>query len=172
VAAPTVEQITAVLQNVAKKEFITLPPTLASTIARESNRNLRKALLMLEAAKVQAAGRALSDQQEIPATDWELYIRQLALDITNEQSPQRLMAAREKLYELLVNCIPPSTILKRLVEELLTKLPDEELKVSVMEWAAFYEHRIAQGSKEIFHLEAFIAKYMAMYRKYLNELFG
>lgn len=172
VAAPTVEQITTVLQNVAKKESITLPPTLALTIARESNRNLRKALLMLEAAKVQAAGRALSDQQEIPATDWELYIRQLAFDISSEQSPQRLMAAREKLYELLVNCIPASTILKRLVEELLPKIPDENLKVSVIEWAAFYEHRIAQGSKEIFHLEAFIAKYMAMYRKYLNELFG
>ncbi len=172
VAAPTVDQITLVLQQVAKKESITLPEALAVNIARESHRNLRKALLMLEAAKVQAAGRSLSDQQVIPATDWELYIRQLASDITNEQSPQRLVAAREKLYELLVNCIPASTILKRLVEELLTKVPDEGLKVSVLEWAAFYEHRIAQGSKEIFHLEAFIAKYMSLYRKYINELFG
>lgn len=172
VAAPTVDQITLVLQQVAKKESITLPDALAVNIARESNRNLRKALLMLEASKVQAAGRTLSGQQLLPTTDWELYIRQLASDITNEQSPQRLVAAREKLYELLVNCIPASTILRRLVDELLTKVPDEGLKVSVMEWAAFYEHRIAQGSKEIFHLEAFIAKYMALYRKYINELFG
>lgn len=172
VAAPTVDQISLVLTQVAKKENITLPEALAVNIARESNRNLRKALLMLEAAKVQAAGRALSDQQLLPSMDWELYIRQLATDITTEQSPQKLMAAREKLYELLVNCIPPTTILKRLVNELLVKVPDEGLKVSVIEWAAFYEHRISMGSKEIFHLEAFVAKYMALYRKYINEMFG
>lgn len=38
--------------------------------------------------------------------------------------------------------------------------------------AAFYEHRIATGSKDIFHLEAFIAKFMALYKKYLIEMFG
>lgn len=127
---------------------------------------------MLEAAKVQAGeGSELTANQQLPSTDWEMYIQQLAKDITREQSPQRLQAAREKMYELLVNCIPASTILKRLVEELLKNL-DDSLKGSVIEWAAFYEHRIALGSKEIFHLEAFVAKYMSIYKKYLNELFG
>jgi replication factor C subunit 3/5 len=124
---------------------------------------------MLEAAKVQTG--ELTANQPLPSTDWELYIQQLAKDITREQSPQRLQAAREKMYELLVNCIPASTILRKLVEELLKNL-DDSLKGSVIEWAAFYEHRIALGSKEIFHLEAFVAKYMSIYKKYLNELFG
>ena len=44
--------------------------------------------------------------------------------------------------------------------------------LKVVQWAAFYEHRIALGSKEIFHLEAFIAKFMAIYKKYLNDMFG
>lgn len=148
-----------------------LPDALAVHLARESHRNLRKALLMLEAAKVQAGSNVLSDDQPIPSTDWEVYIRQLAVDITREQSPQRLMVAREKMYELLVNCIPASTILKRLVAELMHNL-DDSLKLQVLEWAAFYEHRIAMGSKEIFHLEAFVAKYMALYKKYLNDLFA
>lgn len=172
VSAPTIDQIALVLKKVAEKESFDLPEALAVNMARECNRNLRKAVLMLEAAKVQANGRSLSEQQALPTTDWELYIRELADDITSEQSPQRLVMAREKLYELLVNCIPASTILKRLVGELLPKIPDENLKVTVVEWAAFYEHRIAMGSKEIFHLEAFIAKYMALYRKFMNELFG
>jgi replication factor C subunit 3/5 len=118
---------------------------------------------MLEAAKVQAGSNVLGATQMLPATDWELYIEQLAKDITAEQSPQRLMAAREKLYELLVNCIPASTILKRLASELIKSL-DDSLKLEVLEWAAFYEHRIAMGSKEIFHLEAFVAKFMAIYK--------
>ena len=71
----------------------------------------------------------------------------------------------------MINCIPVDTILKTLAIELCKNL-DEELKHEVMEAAAFYEHRIALGSKEIFHLEAFVAKHMAIYKKYLNALFA
>lgn len=157
---------------VASKENVGLTNTAAVNLARESDRNLRKALLMLEAAKVQAgASNAIGEDQLLPTADWELYIRQLANDVTKEQSPQTLMAAREKLYELLVNCIPATTILKTLVGELLNNL-DDSVKLEVVEWAAFYEHRLALGSKDIFHLEAFLAKYMAIYKKYLNDLFG
>lgn len=178
-------QISCVLQKVAKKESILLPDALAVALARESDRNARRALLMLEAAHVQTRGATggddstgdggvegvLKENQALPTTDWELYIQNLAVDITREQSPQRLLAAREKLYELLVNCIPASVIIKRLTEELIKNL-DDSLKLQVLEWAAFYEHRISLGSKEIFHLEAFVAKYMAIYKKYLNDLFA
>jgi replication factor C subunit 3/5 len=159
------------LKTTANKERVTLPDQLAVNIARESSRNLRRALLMLEASHVQHRDGLTADLP-IQKTDWELYIHQLAVDISKEQSPQRLMAAREKLYELLVHCIPPSTILKTLVKELLVNL-DDALKQEVLEWAAFYEHRMATGgSKEIFHLEAFVCKYMAIYKKYLTDMFG
>jgi replication factor C subunit 3/5 len=155
---------------VARRESITLPDELAVNIARESSRNLRRAILMLEACHVQQRD-GLSKDQPVQRTDWELYIRQIAIDITKEQTPQRLMATREKFYELLVNCIPADIIIKTLAMELMKNL-DDSLKQEVVEWAAFYEHRIALGSKEIFHLEAFVAKYMAIYKKYLNDLFG
>lgn len=53
VPRPTDEEINDALQNVAKKENFTLPKELALKIAEESDRNLRKALLSLEATKVQ-----------------------------------------------------------------------------------------------------------------------
>ena len=81
------------------------------------------------------------------------------------------MAAREKLYELLINCIPADVIIKTLAQELMKNL-DDSLKQEVIEWAAFYEHRIAMGSKDIFHLEAFVSKFMSIYKKYLNAMFG
>lgn len=172
VAAPTEDEIAAVLRDVAKREDFGLPHSVAINLARESDRNLRKALLMLEAARVQSSGSAaIPENLCLPTADWEVYIRQLANDITKEQSPQTLMIARDKLYELLVNCIPASTILKSLTGELLNNL-DDSVKLEVIEWAAFYEHRLAMGSKDIFHLEAFVAKFMAIYKKYLNELFG
>ncbi len=39
-------------------------------------------------------------------------------------------------------------------------------------WAAFYEARMALGSKEIFHLEAFIAKFMSIYKQFLINMFS
>lgn len=53
VAAPTCDEICTVLQHVAKKEHVTLPPALALRIAQESGRNLRRAVLMMETCKVQ-----------------------------------------------------------------------------------------------------------------------
>lgn len=69
------------------------------------------------------------------------------------------------LYELLTNCIPADVIIKVLVRELLPKL-DDQLKHEVVYWAAYYEHRVQIGSKEIFHLEAFIAKFMSLVSVY------
>jgi replication factor C subunit 3/5 len=166
----TLPQICTVLKTVATRQAITLPEELAISIARESSRNLRRAVLMLEACHVQKRD-GLTKDQPVQKTDWELYISQLAVEITREQTPGRLMAAREKLYELLVNCIPADVIIKTLARELMKNL-DDSLKREVIEWAAFYEHRISLGSKEIFHLEAFIAKYMAIYKKYLNDMFN
>eukprot|EP00586_Coscinodiscus_wailesii_P018452 CAMPEP_0172499112 /NCGR_PEP_ID=MMETSP1066-20121228/122206_1 /TAXON_ID=671091 /ORGANISM="Coscinodiscus wailesii, Strain CCMP2513" /LENGTH=275 /DNA_ID=CAMNT_0013272683 /DNA_START=391 /DNA_END=1218 /DNA_ORIENTATION=- len=169
VPAPTNDEICSILQKVARKENVTLHEELAYKIAQTSHRNLRRALLILEASYVK--NRSLASSTTVQLTDWELYIKQLAQDITREQSPQRLLAAREKLYELLINCVPADVIIKTLALELCENL-DDELKHDVIESAAFYEHRIATGSKDIFHLEAFIAKYMAIYKKYLNEMFG
>ena len=46
-------QICHVLQYVAKKEHISLPPELATRIATQSGRNLRRAVLMMETCKVE-----------------------------------------------------------------------------------------------------------------------
>lgn len=68
-------------------------------------------------------------------------VQEIANDILSEQTPKRLFAVRGKLYELLVNCIPPELILKKLMLELVRKL-DDELKHKVADCAAFFEHRL------------------------------
>jgi len=169
VAAPTVDEIAASLVDVGKKEGATVPLDLAVTIARNSGRNLRRATLMLESAAVSSP--SLSASTSVVKADWEMYIESLAREITAEQSPQKLLVAREKLYELLINCIPATVILKTLAFHLLHSV-DDELKHEIISAAAFYEVRMANGSKEIFHLEAFVAQFLAMYKRYLTNLFG
>jgi replication factor C subunit 3/5 len=76
-----------------------------------------------------------------------------------EHSPARILQVRAKLYDLLTHCIPATTILKTLTFKLIP-MCDDALKPEVIKWSAFYEHRIRMGTKVIFHLEAFVAKFM------------
>ena len=105
VAAPSMEDISNVITEVAKKEGCSLPPQLAQRIAEKSKRNLRRAILMVEACKV--AQYPFSPQQEVQDLDWELYLRETANQIVQEQSPRKLSEVRGRLYELISHCIPP-----------------------------------------------------------------
>lgn len=170
VPAPSTELVALTLQAAAKKENCPCPQELAMRIAVSCDRNLRRGLLMLEAAKVQNGGRQMMPDQPIQLPDWELFIVRMAREIMQEQSPAKLLAARDMLYELLTNCIPAEIIIQTLTRELMKGL-DDQLKHELAHWAAYYEHRLRRGSKEIFHLEAFIAKFMAIYKRWLVSFF-
>merc|ERR1712059_183589 len=169
VAAPSKEDIITVITGVAKKEGCSLPSQLAARIADKSNRNLRRAILMVEACKV--AQYPFVANQTIQDLDWELYLKETASQIVQEQSPRKLAEVRTRLYELLTHCIPPEVIFVGLQKELV-KNCDGELKNELCQIAAFYEHRLNQGNKAIYHLEAFVAKFMAVYMKFVEEAFG
>ncbi|GAB1290513.1 Replication factor C subunit 3 [Apodemus speciosus] len=166
VPAPSIEDICSVLSTVCKKEGLALPSKLAHRLAEKSCRNLRKALLMCEACRVQQY--PFTEDQEIPETDWEVYLRETANAIVSQQTPQRLLEVRGRLYELLTHCIPPEVIMKGLLSELLHNC-DGQLKGEVAQMAAYYEHRLQLGSKAIYHLEAFVAKFMALYKKFMED---
>lgn len=167
--APPEDQIVKVLEFIGKKEGLQLPSGFAARIAEKSNRSLRRAILALETCRVQQY--PFTSNQTISPMDWEQYVHEIASDIMKEQSPKSLFQVRGKLYELLTNLIPPEIILKRLLFELLKKL-DSELKHEVCHWAAYYEHRMRMGQKAIFHLEAFVAKFMSIYKSFLISTFG
>jgi len=165
VAAPSREEICGIVTTVAKREGVAFSAQAAGTVADASRRNLRRALLMAEAQRV-----AGDDASAVQLPDWELFIKELASKITTSQTPQTLLDARQYLYELLGNCIPASTIFQTLVRYLMPSL-DEELRQQTVHWAAHYEHRLQQGDKGIYHLEAFIAKFMLLYKEYLMRMF-
>jgi replication factor C subunit 3/5 len=64
VAAPTEEEITGVLARVGKKEGYKACEPLEKRIAKESGRNLRRALLMFEAVHAQKYVVSLSNQDD------------------------------------------------------------------------------------------------------------
>jgi len=166
VPAPTREEIVGVLMNVSKKEGCSLPSELATRIAEKSNRNLRRAILMLEACKV--AQYPFQPDQAIIDLDWEVFLKATAQHIVAEQTPKQLQEVRGRLYELLTHCIPADVIFVGLMKELV-KNCDGELKCEVASLAASYEHRLSKGNKSIYHLEAFVAKFMSVYMRFVEE---
>lgn len=73
VAAPSVEVVAGQLQHVAAREKLSLPDALAQRLAAGCDRNLRRALLSLEACRVQQY--PFREDQEVVEPDWELYIK-------------------------------------------------------------------------------------------------
>lgn len=111
---------------------------------------------------------------EVKQADWERFIDNIASECVKEQSPRKLGEVRSKLYELLAHCIPPDMILEALTRALLAKLKHDPpvLQMEVLHHAALYEHRMISGSKAIFHLEAFVAKFMAVYKRHIVTSYG
>ncbi|XP_049277361.1 replication factor C subunit 3 [Anopheles funestus] len=167
VSAPTEDEIVSIINSICKKENLHIPPELAVRIAQKSERNLRRAILSLEACKVMQY--PFTANQEIPDMDWQTYLKETANMIVQEQTPQRMEVVRERLYELLSQGIPPDIIFKGLVQ-ILVKNCDMSLKTQTLSYAGLYDHRMQRGSKHIFHLEAFVAQFMALYKKFLNQM--
>ncbi|CAH0390085.1 unnamed protein product [Bemisia tabaci] len=166
VSAPTKPEITSILFNICRKEGLQLPEDLADRIADKCDRNLRRAILMCEACKVKQY--PFTSNQPIVEPDWLTFIQDTARSILSEQSPKKLLEVRAKLYEMLVHGIPTDLIFKFLLRD-LAKSCDMTIKTEVTELAAKYEHQVHKGSKDIFHLEAFVARFMSVYLKFMEE---
>ncbi len=191
VPAPSEGEICEALERSARKENWAVQKGLNERIARESGRNLRRALLIFESVHAQKyvlpppasdfllggmytdgfflTSEKVTDSTPVLPPDWEALISQVASEIMAEHSPARILQVRAKLYDLLTHCIPPTTILKTLTFKLIPMI-DDALKADVIKWSAFYEHRIRMGTKVIFHLEAFVAKFMRIHEEYLMSM--
>jgi len=101
-------QIVLILQATTKKEGLNLPTELARRIAIKSDRNLRRALLACEVCRVQQY--PFSPEQEVNDPDWQLFLRETANMIIQQQSPKRSVLY---IIILLAAFLPELFILQR-----------------------------------------------------------
>eukprot|EP01067_Filipodium_phascolosomae_P003838 Filipodium_phascolosomae@DN2680_c2_g1_i15.p1 len=157
IGAPSNVEIVSILHQIADAEKLQIPDTFATRIAQASGRDLRKAILMLETARVQRY--PFTDSQLVPKAPWEVYIQDISGQILIEQSPKKLLATRQQLYDLLTNCIPADIILKLLnalsapKEASAKQAPShlQRLCPSIVATASQFDHSLRQGTKDILH---------------------
>ena len=157
VGSPTVSEIERVLTEVVAAEGIrgSLP---LGDIASSCSRDLRRALLMVDAAR-------LAPVPTVVRPPWEAYAAEIARDILAEQSPKQLLAVRGKLYDLLCACVPGEEIFKVVHSALISNPRISMLKSNELTGlAAKFEHSMRLGTKPVLHLEGFCAKAMAVVR--------
>jgi len=159
VGAPSNEEVQGVLQKVAAKESLQLAPPFAAKISQKADRDLRRALLILES--VHAQGSQFTKDTPLPQEGWEAAVEKIARKILQEQSPKCAMEVRGMLYELMAACLPSEFILKQLLARLISEQRDDSVKQRAIAAAAHFESTMRQGSKDIFHLEAFVLRFMA-----------
>ena len=139
-------QMSKVLHHVAKRERFALPDPACDSIISSSDGNLRKALLVFEALKMQRPD--LTGDLDVAKPDWETYCVKIADSIIQDQSAQRLLEVRAKLYELISHCIPPTVVLKTISERIVDRV-DEKLKPQMVHWAAYYVSLVYTGDRLI-----------------------
>jgi len=84
------------------------------------------------------------------------------------QSPRQLEEVRADFYELWGHLIPSELIFRVVLEHLLPGVRGP-LKAKTIKMAAYYEHKLRLGSKDVIHFEAFAAHFMAALKKSLEE---
>ena len=96
---------------------------------------------------------------------WEQYCHFICDTMTKDQSPKALLQIRGQLYELLTSCIPGDVIMKTFVARLSQILKGhDDMTQRVVHMASHYDRQLRIGNKEIYHLEAFCARFMADYK--------
>lgn len=164
IEAPSEEMIKSVIVKACDKENFEMSEKQVERIAKLSERNLRKALLLSEVCKVKGITNG-----NPPEYDWELYLNETARLILDQQTPNQVLVVRARIYELLVRLIPTHVIFQKLFEKLTKACPDATMKARLAKTAAEFEHRSNLGTKPIYHLEAFVTRFMADYKSFIDE---
>lgn len=169
VSAPSENHIRSILQKITKTENITVSEEYLNKIVKASERNLRRALLMLQMNTKREGRNELANQTKSVQLPWQIFLDDICNECCREQRPEVLNKVRLKLYELICNCIPPNIIMKQLTLRLMANV-DDELKTEIIFWASFHEQRLCKSQKPVPHLLAFIARFMKIYKEWATSI--
>jgi replication factor C subunit 3/5 len=167
VPAPTAEAVERAVAEVCPDHG--LPAPVLRKVATQ-HRSFRAAFMLADVHQARkGVVDAGGDLEQVQG--WRRNIQEAARKMVRDQSPKALYEVRQQVYAALVHCISPQVVFVELVDQLFCSL-DDQLKYTVATWAAHYEARLSASDKAVFHIEAFVAKFMALYKEWTLQLLG
>ncbi|KRH93853.1 Replication factor C, subunit RFC3 [Pseudoloma neurophilia] len=151
----TNEQLLEELKLIVKKEKIEVTDNVLEQIVYDSKNNLRRALFFLDQAQKKPQDSKRKKSQKEFILDWEEQVDEIVIKAISARNSVQIIEIRTKLNKLIVDCIPPKYILKRLFQG-FRKSSKPEYLFELSSLTAKYDGRLVLGSKSIFHLEAYV----------------
>lgn len=130
-------------------------------INKLANKNVKKALWLLELKKLNENYETTYDQmiENIIQCILTKQLQVVSLGIKSGSTAKSIgpTPIRDHLYRIMITNIDGSQIIKDIVNRLVTRKDISfECKGEIVEKAAKYEHNLIRGRREIIHLEAFV----------------
>ena len=162
---PTSEQILDVLFKISNSENIKLKPYEYNEIINNSEYKINIAIWLLELKKYNLK----YDK------NWEnLSEKIVSLIINKNYNSKKFYSAikkiREIFYYLFITNIPTQTIIRNIMNKLLEKISDLNLKINIIEITSIFELRLSQGTRQVIHMESYCIRLIYLFHTFYNNL--
>ena len=155
-SAPNSEQMSKILENICINESIEYHINSVNNICTYSRHNLKYAINLLQIIALEFPNIIVNnnsiDLSQIILED--IHINKLIKFLPpSKDQINDIIQIKNILYDLLVHCVDPVIIMKKIYLKLLQTIKDVNKLTDIL---LKYEHTIRNGSKPIYHLEGFI----------------
>ena len=154
IPSPSEDEIKSCLKFIIKNECIDISDDQLKLIIKNSERNIRLAINSLQLTTLGTYSKNVFTPEYIIA------IKDIGKKIRAEQSANSLKNIRQLIFSLLVNGINGDEIILVLTKDMVSNVNNENKKAEFIKFGALYDNRCMNGTKDLFHLEALIAKMM------------
>jgi len=164
VPLPSNTQIMQTLLHISEKEKIDIDPSNLYRIISKSENKVNLAIWLLEMYKL---NYKYDD-------NWEKLLDEivgLILNLNNDnikETVNTLTKITANFYILFITNISTKEIIRRVMIKLLSNLDNIKLKLRIIEITSIFELRIAQGTRHVIHLEAYIIRIVYLLYRHKN----
>lgn len=164
VPLPTNNQIMQTLLHITNKEDIDISPYNLDQIISKSENKVNMAIWLLEMYRLKYD---YNDNWERLLDD----IVNLILNLKNEKIKKTIDAISNitsNFYILFITNISTKEIIRKLMTKLISNINNIKLKLRIIEITSIFELRIAQGTRHVIHLEAYMIRIIYLLYKHKN----
>lgn len=158
---PTYKDIDTYINDINKKENLKITKSKIKNIVKNSNRNLKKAILDLETYTYQ--NKSNIDNKI------NISVNKIVSTLKNKNFNLKLIEGWEtKLYKLIINfSIEDKTIINLLFKEIIDLYPNNTLfQKKILEITCEFDEKMTNGSKSIIHLNYYLSTIYELIRDF------
>jgi len=157
------------IKNIVTAENININEQNIEQIIKISDGNMRRALGLLEILYLkhsEEVNKRLKLDLNHVKLEWEVVMDEISALVRRSHKTETIIEVRKKLYVLINSCITAHCILMELYKRFVIK-ESEITRMKIVDLALIYEERLRQGTKGIYHIEAFIIGCVCVFSKLL-----